>query len=186
MPRSAKSGLASSWSISSSRNKTLVNDAELKGGVEHPLNNNDRINICNIELVYDADLPPKTVDFTLTADVVEITESAGKENPDFRTLEASRSSTMASAVRPEVKLKAILDITRSLSNELRIDTVAPKILDSLMEIFPGAERLFLMLQDPVDKATGSQGVQAPHPEAYVFPSGHTRGRSPHEHQPVHR
>ena len=58
---------------------------------------------------------------------------------------------MASAVRPEVKLKAILEITRSLSNELRIDAVAPKILDSLMEIFPGAERLFLMLQDPSSK-----------------------------------
>jgi serine phosphatase RsbU (regulator of sigma subunit) len=58
---------------------------------------------------------------------------------------------VASAVRPEAKLKAILDITRSLSNELRIDAVAPRILDSLMEIFPGAERLFLMLQDPSTK-----------------------------------
>ena len=135
-----------------SRNKTLVNDTELKGGVEHPLKENDRINICSIELVYDAGLPPKTKSIsTAAADVIEITESAGGENPDFRTLEASRSSTMASAVRPEVKLKAILDITRSLSNELRIDTVAPKILDSLMEIFPGAERLFLMLQDPSTK-----------------------------------
>ena len=134
-----------------SRNKTLVNDTELKGGVEHPLKDNDRINICNIELVYDADLAPRTVDSALAADVIEITESAGAENPDFRTLEASRSSTMASAVRPEVKLKAILEITRSLSKELRIDAVAPKILDSLMEIFPGAERLFLMLQDPSTK-----------------------------------
>ncbi len=34
---------------------------------------------------------------------------------------------------------------------MRIDAVAPKILDSLMEIFPGAERLFLMLQDPASK-----------------------------------
>ena len=134
-----------------SRNKTLVNDTELKGGVEHPLKENDRINICNIELVYDADLAPKTIDLAPAADVMVITESAGRENPDFRTLEASRSSTMASAVRPEVKLKAILEITRSLSKELRIDAVAPKILDSLMEIFPGAERLFLMLQDPSTK-----------------------------------
>jgi serine phosphatase RsbU (regulator of sigma subunit) len=34
---------------------------------------------------------------------------------------------------------------------LQIDAVAPKILDSLMEVFPGAERLFLMLQDPTSK-----------------------------------
>ena len=134
-----------------SRNKTLVNDIELKGGVEHLLKENDRINICNIEFVYDAGLAPRTIDSAAAADVIMITESAGAEKQDFRTLEASRSSAMASAVRPEVKLKAILEITRSLSRELRIDAVAPRILDSLMEIFPGAERLFLMLQDPATK-----------------------------------
>ena len=36
-----------------SRNKTLVNDIALKGGVEHILKPNDRINICNVELVYN-------------------------------------------------------------------------------------------------------------------------------------
>jgi phosphoserine phosphatase RsbU/P len=133
-----------------SRNKTLVNDIELKGGVEHPLKENDRISICNVELVYNADSAPRAME-TISADVVEVTESTGTENPDFRTIEASRSSTMASVVRPEVKLKAMMEITRSLSKELRIDSVAPKILDSLMEIFPGAERLFLMLQDPATK-----------------------------------
>ena len=52
-------------------------------------------------------------------------------------------------VKPEVKLKAILEITRDLSTELKIDKVAPRILDSLMELFPQAERLFLILVDPV-------------------------------------
>src|SRR5262249_23052980 len=93
----------------------------------------------------------KPKDAAPAADLMEVTESEGRENPQFITLEASHSSTTVSAVRPEVKLKAILEITRSLSNELRIDTVAPKILDSLMVILPGAERLFLMLQDPSSK-----------------------------------
>src|SRR5271166_3565688 len=35
-----------------SRNKTLVNDTELKAGVEHLLKENDRINICGVEFVY--------------------------------------------------------------------------------------------------------------------------------------
>jgi len=134
-----------------SLNKTLVNDTALEGGVQHLLKENDRINICGVEFVYYADEPPKTKDPEPAADLMVVTESDGRENPDFLTLEASRSSTMASVVRPEVKLKAILEITRSLSSELRIDAVAPKILDSLMEIFPGAERLFLMLQDPSSK-----------------------------------
>jgi phosphoserine phosphatase RsbU/P len=134
-----------------SLNKTFVNDTALENGVEHPLAENDRIKICGVEFVYHAVEPPKPKDPGPTADEMVVTESDGSESPDFRTLEASRSITMASAVRPEVKLKAILEITRSLSNELRIDAVAPKILDSLLEIFPGAERLFLMLQDPSSK-----------------------------------
>jgi len=134
-----------------SLNKTLVNDTALEGGVEHLLKENDRISICGNEFVYHAVEPPKTKDPEPAADLMVVTESDASENPDFRTIEASRSITMASAVRPEVKLKAILEISRSLSSELRIDAVAPKILDSLMEIFPGAERLFLMLQDPSTK-----------------------------------
>ena len=134
-----------------SRNKTLLNDAELKGGVEHRLKENDRIGICGVEFVYDPVEPARTVDAAPDAGLMEVTESDGSEQSGFRTLEASRSSTVASVVRPEVKLKAILEITRSLSNELRIDAVAPRILDCLMEIFPGAERLFLMLQDPTSK-----------------------------------
>jgi phosphoserine phosphatase RsbU/P len=134
-----------------SLNKTLVNGTALKGGVEHLLKENDRINICGVEFIYYAALPPKTKDPEPAADLMVVTESDGSEHPEFLTLEASRSITMASAVRPEVKLKAILEITRSLSSALRIDAVAPRILDSLMEIFPGAERLFLMLQDPSSK-----------------------------------
>ncbi len=134
-----------------SLNKTLVNNTALQGGVDHPLKENDRINICGVEFVYYAVEPPKANNPEPAADLMVVTESDGKENPDFLTLEASRSSTTASVVHPEVKLKAILEITRSLSNELRIDAVAPKILDSLMQVFPGAERLFLMLQDPSSK-----------------------------------
>jgi sigma-B regulation protein RsbU (phosphoserine phosphatase) len=134
-----------------SLNKTLVNGTALVSGVELLLKDDDRITICGVELVYYAARPPKAKDPEPAADLMVVTESDGTEDRDFLTLEASRSITTASAVRPEVKLKAILEITRSLSNELRIDAVAPKILDSLMEIFPGAERLFLMLQDPATK-----------------------------------
>ena len=121
------------------------------GGVEHPLKENHRINICGVEFVYHAVAPPEPKDPEPAADVMVVTESDGSDMLDVRTLEAHRTSTMASAVRPEAKLKAILDISKSLSSELRIDAVAPKILDSLMEIFPGAERLFLMLEDPASK-----------------------------------
>ena len=134
-----------------SRNKTLLNDIELMGGIKQLLKENDRISICGVEFVYSPVEPPEPQEPEPAADVMEIIDGDSPEDPDFLTRDASRSSTTASTVRPEVTLKAILEITRSLSNELRIDAVAPRILDSLMEIFPGAERLFLMLQDPSSK-----------------------------------
>jgi serine phosphatase RsbU (regulator of sigma subunit)/pSer/pThr/pTyr-binding forkhead associated (FHA) protein len=134
-----------------SLNKTILNDTALQSGVDHPLKEGDRISIGGVEFVYHAVEPPQTKAPQPSDDFMVVTESDAGERPDFRTLEASRSSAVVSAVHPEVKLKAILEITRALSSELRIDAVAPKILDSLMEIFPGAERLFLMLQDPATK-----------------------------------
>lgn len=129
-------------------NKTIVNNVALEGGVDHPLKENDRITICGFEFAYHVVDPARAKAAEPDADLMVVTESGSRDASAFRTLEASRSITVASAVHPEAKLKAILEITRSLSSELRIDVVAPKILDSLMEIFPGAERLFLMLQDP--------------------------------------
>jgi sigma-B regulation protein RsbU (phosphoserine phosphatase) len=80
-----------------------------------------------------------------------VNEAENHEAPQLHVLDASRSSAMASMIKPEVKLKAILEISRNLCSELKIDAVAPRILDSLMELFPQAERLFLILVDPATK-----------------------------------
>ena len=93
--------------------------------------------------------PPRTS--TKDNGEIVIVPTARPDVPHLHTLDASRSSAMASMVKPEVKLKAILEITRNLSTELKIDKVAPRILDSLMELFPQAERLFLILVDPETK-----------------------------------
>jgi serine phosphatase RsbU (regulator of sigma subunit)/pSer/pThr/pTyr-binding forkhead associated (FHA) protein len=134
-----------------SLNKTLVNNIEVKPGSDHALKENDRINICGVEFIYYPSAPPKAKDPESAGDLMSITEGDGMEDPGILTFDASRTSAMASVVCPEVKLKAVLEITRNLSSELRIDAVAPKILDSLTEIFPRAERLFLMLLDPSSK-----------------------------------
>lgn len=131
-----------------SRNKTKVNNTEVVPGKDHQLQPGDRINICDVELVYHL-APPKESE--LGSGGAEMILTEGEDDPHMHTLDASRSSAMASAVRPEVKLKAILEITQNLSTELKIDAVAPKILDSLMELFPQAERLFLILSDPDTK-----------------------------------
>jgi sigma-B regulation protein RsbU (phosphoserine phosphatase) len=132
-----------------SRNKTKVNNSEVHEGNDHRLQAGDRINICDVEFVYYI-APPKETGPRET-NIMVVTEGDEGDDPNMLTFDASRSSAVASAVRPEVKLKAILEIARNLSSELKIDTVAPKILDSLVELFPQAERLFLMLIDPATK-----------------------------------
>jgi serine phosphatase RsbU (regulator of sigma subunit) len=84
-------------------------------------------------------------------EVVIVSDGDACDIPPLHTFDASRSSSVASMVKPEVKLKAILEITRDLSTELKIDQVAPRVLDSLAQLFPQAERLFLVLVDPETK-----------------------------------
>jgi serine phosphatase RsbU (regulator of sigma subunit)/pSer/pThr/pTyr-binding forkhead associated (FHA) protein len=133
-----------------SRNMTKVNNAKVLPGIDHRLSTGDRINICDVEFVFYPQLPPDgTPDDA--GEIMIVSEGESQDAGPLHVLDASRSSAMASMIKPEVKLKAILEITRNLSSELRIDAVAPKILDSLMELFPQAERLFLVLVDPETK-----------------------------------
>ncbi len=43
-------------------------------------------------------------------------------------------------VQPQAKLKAILDITRSLAGNHDVEKILPKVLDTLFAIFPHADR----------------------------------------------
>lgn len=54
-------------------------------------------------------------------------------------------------VRPEEKLKGILKINQSLAGMVEIQNIAPKILDTLFEIFPQADRGSILIQDDPTK-----------------------------------
>ena len=117
-----------------SRNLTKVNNTKVVPGFDHRLAPGDLINICDVEFLFYPQLPPDR-DPEEAGNIMTVSESDVSDSNQLHVLDASRSSAMASMVRPEVKLKAILEITRNLSTELKIDAVAPKILDSLMELF---------------------------------------------------
>lgn len=125
----------------SSRNRTFLNETMVPLKENLPLRQGDRIRICDVEMVFYQTLPTELA--PEHRDEIEVTE--GGDDSSMQTLDASRSSLVASMVKPEVKLKAILDITRNLTSSLEVDVVAPKILDSLLETFPQAERAFLIL-----------------------------------------
>jgi serine phosphatase RsbU (regulator of sigma subunit)/pSer/pThr/pTyr-binding forkhead associated (FHA) protein len=119
-----------------SRNRTKLNEKLVDPGQGIPLKAGDRINICDVELVFYFEEPPENAG-------PEVEE--GDTSSTIQLLDASRSDLMASVVRPEVKLKAILEISRSLTSNLSIESVAPVILDSLMNLYQEAERAFLVL-----------------------------------------
>ena len=75
-------------------------------------------------------------------DVAEDNESAtimgvGENASGFGLLE----------VHPETKLKAIIEISRSLAGTVDLDLLLPKILDTLFSIFPHADRGCILLKD---------------------------------------
>lgn len=50
-------------------------------------------------------------------------------------------------VRPEAKLRAILEISQALSDTLQLNEALPRVLDRLFTIFPHADRGFILLRD---------------------------------------
>jgi serine phosphatase RsbU (regulator of sigma subunit) len=50
--------------------------------------------------------------------------------------------------RPDVKLKAVLEISSSLAGTVELESMLPRILDSLFGIFPYADRGCILLKEP--------------------------------------
>lgn len=61
------------------------------------------------------------------------------------------------AVRPEAKLRAVMEISQNLARTLKTEEVLPKILESLFKILPHADRGFIVLKDP---ASGNLQIKA--------------------------
>ena len=138
-----------------------------------------------VHLLPAAAEPEQAARRTPTMIVTEATARARRPPPaharrlalqhDGQRRSSPRSSSRRSSRSPE---------TSRASCE--IDAVAPKILDSLMELFPQAERLFLMLHDPATKRLVRKAFKYRPEQRTSVPSRRPRRRGPDEHQPVDR
>ncbi len=75
------------------------------------------------------------------------------EEPSFTPqvvgkLDSGTSADSRSEIKPEVKLRAVLDISRALGGELRIEKLLPSLLSKLFESFPKADQGFILLKEP--------------------------------------
>ena len=77
-------------------------------------------------------------------------------------------STGSTSLRPEVnalaKFKALMEISRNLGRALALSDVLPKVLDSLLTIFPYADRGVIVLRDPLTSKLVPRALKHRRPE----------------------
>jgi phosphoserine phosphatase RsbU/P len=86
------------------------------------------------------------------ADAVEESVDSGAQiegSSIITSLEAEQVRTVRLNVRPEVKLRAMMQISSALGRVLKLDDVLPVILDSLFKIFPQADWGIVVLKGTV-------------------------------------
>lgn len=131
-----------------SRNGTFINGQMIHGRAA--LQEGDQVGICDLAFHFqlDQDEPTGSIMPLLVDD-----------SPDDRI----RSSTVMSKLdvssswradllvaRPEVKLKAMVEISKNLGRAVVLEDVLVKLLDSLFKIFIQADRGFVVLRSPDD------------------------------------
>ncbi|MBW3542924.1 MAG: SpoIIE family protein phosphatase [Planctomycetes bacterium] len=151
-----------------SRNRTYLNGTAVEGRTE--IVDRDEIKVCDITFRFHTQLPPLDspppspdstvsvgdgdVGYRATVDegIPDLDEDSDVEVLDgssiISTLDARGSSSMRLGVKPEAKLKAVLEIGMALASVLKLEEVLDKILDGLFKLFPQADDGFVLLKDP--------------------------------------
>jgi serine phosphatase RsbU (regulator of sigma subunit) len=131
-------------------NGTFVNGQALEG--RGRLAHLDRIRIGqNVFQFFEAMADEQTV----TIDVSELREARGGQRSEpveeqhssqhiVSSLDASSAGGERLELNPQAKLRAVLDISRSVGSSLDMDDVLPRILDSLFRIFPQTDHGYIL------------------------------------------
>lgn len=147
--------VASAWTVEDlgSRNGTFVNGQLLTR--PHTLGEGDRIRISEVELVFHQEAVPEfarnanemTFDgsnFGIQMVDDDDSHTATKSKIEFRSSDDGLKMTATA----EAKLAALVAINRNLTGAISIDEVLPKVLNSLFEVFPSADRGFVVMESP--------------------------------------
>jgi serine phosphatase RsbU (regulator of sigma subunit) len=132
-----------------SLNGTFINGERISQRTQ--LKDNDLLELCGMNAVFVRGPIDNDADSTMSALAADIPK------PSNIVSSLAINEGLRLEVKPEVKLRAILEISRNLGNILELKDVLPKILESLFVIFPQADRGFVLLRDPV---TGQMAPKA--------------------------
>ena len=136
-----------------SGNGTIVNGEKVEGSLQ--LKNEDRIKLGPILLRFEdaasppagKKKPPSDEFSTVPGTKLGIEVSAGSDDASMIMGSVGSNPFGGITVRPEAKLKAVLEITRSLAGTVDLQAILPKILDTLFSIFPQADRGCILLKE---------------------------------------
>jgi phosphoserine phosphatase RsbU/P len=146
-----------------SRNGTYINGRQIRQ--RHRLSDQDRITLCDVVMMFIDErqkAPSQRASAAITntsriRDTATISDTAalvvddepveGNSTVMQRVNVASGSSSLRLEVNPHAKLKALMEISRSLGGALVLNDVLPKVLDGLMSVFPHSDRGVIVLRD---------------------------------------
>ena len=138
-----------------SRNGTFLNGRQIKR--RELLSENDELGICDLSFTFH--LSPPEPDAVLPAAGHDVSATVATLIDEGALPPADRSQVVSKLPLPthpgglrlevnsEAKLKAVLEISRHLGRALEVAEVLPRLLDSLLSIFPQADRGFVVLCD---------------------------------------
>lgn len=136
-----------------SRNGTYLNGELIQG--RRKLQENDRVKICDLLFAFHTGSAAPMVSATVArnddssrAEIIDDTNDKSSATiMSTLDVQSSRAGFQIS-INPEIKLQALMEITRNLAATTDIDRVLTKVLDSLFKIFIQADRGFVVLKDP--------------------------------------
>jgi serine phosphatase RsbU (regulator of sigma subunit)/pSer/pThr/pTyr-binding forkhead associated (FHA) protein len=153
-----------------SRNRTYLNGTAIDART--PLNDADEVTICDIVLQFfhshkeestNESAPGRPAGAALRDDPRQTraieTLPAGDQSEEaleesssiITTMDAKSAPTMRLGVKPEVKLRAIMEMSNTLARTLKVDDVLQSLLDGCFKVFPQADSGFVMLAGGEDR-----------------------------------
>ncbi|MBL8799899.1 MAG: SpoIIE family protein phosphatase [Planctomycetia bacterium] len=134
-----------------SRNGTYVNNQAITAAT--PLKDNDRIKICEFLFTFhDQPVRPPLPAWAEGGEGEGNTDEDGEGTSTVEATLSRQSTNQLLEAQPAEKIAALLEISTYLARTLELDTLMPRIAESLFQLFKQADRCFLILRDPADAA----------------------------------
>ena len=127
-----------------SRNGTFLNEHSVAEPTK--LSHLDNVRICDVIYTYKA---PETADGDTrsSASVIFADDELITASSIMSQFDMSKGGSSHLSVGADVKLQAVLEITKSLGRKLSLNDVMPPALESLFKIFTQADRGFMILKN---------------------------------------